>query len=64
MNYSNYFIQELNYLYSKAIINKDTILQTELKKEIDKRNWNKFVEPKKQILVTKNGITTATLVNI
>lgn len=75
MNYSNYFIQELNYLYSKAIANNDTILQAELKKEIDTRNtivfpepkkidYRKYIEPKKQILVTKNGITTALLVNI
>jgi len=37
---------------------------TTLVKKINKIDWNKFVEPKKQILVTKNGITTATLVNI
>ena len=75
MNYSNYFIQELNYLHSKAIANNDAILQVELKKEIDKRNtvvfpepkkidWRKFIEPKKQIFVTENGLTTALLVNI
>ena len=73
MNYSNYFIQELNYLYSKAIANNDPILRDELKKEIDKRNsisfpgskkidWKKFIQPMKQDFTTKNGITISNLV--
>lgn len=37
MNYSNYFIQELNYLYVKAIANNDTVLQLELENELNKR---------------------------
>lgn len=73
MNYSNYFIQELNYLYSKAIANNDTVLQAELKNEIDKRNtvsfpepkkidWRKFIQPMKQDFITKNGLTISNMI--
>ena len=38
MKYRNYFIQELNYLYAKAVATNDAILQAEIMNEINKRN--------------------------